>query len=145
LLEMLLFSGTSAKQLALAKDLLEPIGLWEKRRFRANALSHGEQRQLEIALSMGAGARLLLLDEPSAGLTVAESSILIRILRSLPKEVTVIFSAHDLELVFTVATRIVILHYGRVFKQGPPDEIRRDSGVREIYLGKYGSTHSRNH
>jgi branched-chain amino acid transport system ATP-binding protein len=138
-LKMLLSSARSEDDLTQAKKLLEPIGLWVKRDIPAGSLSHGEQRQLEICLSMGSGARLLLLDEPSAGLTVAESSILVNIIKSLSKDVTLIFSAHDLELVFSVATRIVIFHYGKLFTEGTPEEIRSHGGVRQIYLGKYGS------
>lgn len=138
-LRMLLSGACSQDDLLQARRLLEPIGLWKKRDIPAGSLSHGEQRQLEICLSMGSGARLLLLDEPSAGLTVAESSILVNIVRSLPKDVTLIFSAHDLELVFSVATRIMILHYGKLFAEGTPEEIKSDAGVRQIYLGKYGS------
>lgn len=138
-LEMLRSGAFPDNFVAEAQKLLEPVALWEKRNIPAKTLSHGEQRQLEICLSMGSGARLLLLDEPSAGLAVSETAVLIDLIKNLPRDVTVVFSAHDLELVFSVANRIVILHYGKLLAEGPPEQVRVDLRVREIYLGKYGS------
>jgi ABC-type branched-subunit amino acid transport system ATPase component len=91
---------------------------------------------------MASGAKLLLLDEPSAGLAVTETAILTELIRNLPREVAVIFSAHDLELVFSLANRIVILHQGQIVTEGTPEEVRVDLRVREIYLGGYGSSNS---
>jgi branched-chain amino acid transport system ATP-binding protein len=141
-LQMLRSSALPNSFLAQAKHLLEPIGLWEKKDVQAKDLSHGEQRQLEICLSMASGAKLLLLDEPSAGLAVTETAILTELIRNLPREVAVIFSAHDLELVFSLANRIVILHQGQIVTEGTPEEVRVDLRVREIYLGGYGSSNS---
>jgi branched-chain amino acid transport system ATP-binding protein len=121
---------------AEARKLLESSNFWERRNALAMALSHGEQRQLEIILSMVPGAKVLLLDEPSAGLSVAESAKLAEMIRNVPKDVAVLFSAHDLELVFGLADQITILHHGMVFTEGTPDQIHADEKVREIYLGE---------
>lgn len=135
LLQMLRSTPSHNKFRGEAAELLQRIGLWEKRNHLAKALSHGEQRQLEITLCIGSGAKLLLLDEPSAGLAPAETAIFVDMIRDLPRSITVIFCAHDLELVFSLAERVTILHQGQVFAEGTPEEIRVDSRVKEIYLG----------
>ena len=138
-LEMLRTSAFPENLVAEAQKLLEPVGLWEKRNVPAKALSHGEQRELEIILSIASGGRLLLLDEPSAGLALVEIATLIDLIQNLPRDVTVMFSAHDLELVFSLAERIMILNYGQLVTEGTPEEVRVDARAREIYLGGYAS------
>jgi len=117
------------------KMLLEGIGLWEKREFLVKSLSYGEQRRLELALCLASNSKLLLLDEPSNGLTIAESHVIKEMINGLEPDVTVILVAHDMDLVFGVAQRIIVLHYGEVISQGSPDEISSDKRVREIYMG----------
>jgi len=136
-LEMLRSVAFPDNFVAEAQKLLEPVGLWEKRNVPAKALSHGEQRELEIILSIASGGRLLLLDEPSAGLALVEVATLIDLIQNLPRDVTVMFAAHDLELVFSLAERIVILNYGQLVTEGTPEEVRVDVRAREIYLGGY--------
>lgn len=120
---------------ARAGQLLESIGLWEKRDELVQTLSHGEQRKLEIALTLASGSKLLLLDEPSSGLTSAESADIVEMIRNLGTDVTVILVAHDMDLVFGVAERIIVLHYGEIVAEGTCDEISCDLKVREIYMG----------
>jgi branched-chain amino acid transport system ATP-binding protein len=121
--------------LAKARELLELVGLWEARESPITSLAHGQQRQVEIILTLASKPRLLLLDEPSAGLTAAESVNLGRIIRDLMGDTTVFFCAHDLDLVFSLAERVVVLYYGQLVAQGSPEQIQVDPKVREIYLG----------
>ena len=116
-------------------ELLDSMDLWEKRDDPVHAISYGEQRKLEIALSLASEPKLLLMDEPSTGLTTAESADVIGMIRDLGKDITVILVAHDMDLVFGVADRIIVLHYGEIIAEGAPGEIRTDSRVKEIYMG----------
>ena len=88
-----------------------------------------------MALSLTSEPKLLLLDEPSTGLTTTESADIIRMIRDLGTNITVIIVAHDMDLVFGVAERIIVLHYGEIIAEGTPEEIRNDSRVDEIYMG----------
>lgn len=120
-----------------ADELLESVDLSSKRDILALSLSHGEQRGLELILALASNPMVLLLDEPTAGLTSDESSALAEILRSSSnKDVAVLFVAHDLDLVFTVAERILVLYYGTIIAEGTPEEIQANQSVREIYLGE---------
>ncbi len=121
--------------LAKAQELLELVGLWDQRDSIVSALSHGQQRQVEIILALASKPRLLLLDEPSAGLTAVESINLGRIIQNLTGDTTVFFCAHDLDLVFSLAERVVVLYYGQLVVQGAPEQIQVHPKVREIYLG----------
>jgi branched-chain amino acid transport system ATP-binding protein len=121
--------------LARARELLELVGLWEERESPVTALSHGQQRQVEIILALASKPKLLLLDEPSAGLTAAESVKLGHIIRDLMGDTTVFFCAHDLDLVFSLAEQVLVLYYGRIEARGTPEEIQCNPKVREIYLG----------
>jgi branched-chain amino acid transport system ATP-binding protein len=118
-----------------AKELLDSMDLWEKKDDSVNALSYGEQRKLEISLSLALGPKLLLLDEPSCGLTTAESADITSRIRSLGKNITVILVAHDMDLVFGVAERIIVLHYGEIIAEGTSQQISTDPRVKEIYMG----------
>jgi len=118
-----------------ARELLELVDLWEKRDVLISNLGHGEQRHMEIILSLASKPKLLLLDEPSAGLTGGESDKLIDMLHELVADTTVLLTAHDTDLVFKLAEKVMVLYYGKIIAQGTPKEIQNDPQVREIYLG----------
>ncbi len=119
-----------------ARGAAERVGLAERLRSPARDLSHGEQRQLELGIAMVAQPRLLLLDEPAAGLSRAERQLLIQLLLSLDRDVTVLLIEHDMDVALTIAERVTIMHYGRVVLEGTPAEIRADERVHDIYLGR---------
>jgi branched-chain amino acid transport system ATP-binding protein len=118
-----------------AEELLESMALWGKRDEPVQAISYGEQRKMEIALSLASEPKLLLLDEPSTGLTAAESADVINMLRNLGLGITVLVVAHDMDLVFGLAGRIIVLHYGQIIAEGTPEEIQAHPRVKEIYIG----------
>lgn len=118
-----------------AQELLDSMDLWGKRNDPVHSIAYGEQRKLEMALSLTSEPSLLLLDEPSTGLTTTESADIIRRIRDLGTDITVIMVAHDMDLIFGVAERIIVLHYGVMIAEGTPDEIRQDARVGEIYMG----------
>ena len=120
-----------------ARTLLESIDLWDKRDEAVDSLAYGEQRKLELALSLASSPELLLLDEPSCGLTPTESADITERIRALGKKITVLMIAHDMDLVFGVAERIILLHFGAVSAEGTPDEIRADQTVKDIYMGPH--------
>jgi branched-chain amino acid transport system ATP-binding protein len=114
---------------------LNALGLWEKRDEPVSSLAYGEQRRLEIGLGLAMQPKLLLLDEPSAGLTIDESSDIVEIITNLRQDMTVLIVDHDMDMVFEIAERIIVLHYGQVIADGTPEEIEADQHVREIYMG----------
>ena len=119
-----------------ARDALERVGLAARADARVDKLSHGEQRQLEIAVALATKPRLLLLDEPMAGLGPDESARMVAMLRQLKGELTMVLVEHDMETVFALADRITVLVYGRVIASGEPAAVRADAAVREAYLGE---------
>jgi branched-chain amino acid transport system ATP-binding protein len=118
-----------------AQKLLESTELWDLRDEIVSSLAYGQQRKLEIALSLASDPELLLLDEPSCGLTTAESADITARIRDLGSKITVLMIAHDMDLVFGVAERVMVLHYGEIACEGTCDEIRANPIVRDIYLG----------
>jgi branched-chain amino acid transport system ATP-binding protein len=118
-----------------AEELLGSMDLWSKKDEPVNSIAYGEQRKLEIALSLASDPRLVLLDEPSCGLTAIESADITSRIRKLGEKITVMLVAHDMDLVFGVAQRILVLHYGEIILQGTPEEIRTNAKVKEIYMG----------
>ncbi|HYB42746.1 MAG TPA: ABC transporter ATP-binding protein [Candidatus Methylomirabilis sp.] len=120
---------------ARALGALQEVGLAERAGATAATLSHGEQRQLEIALALAARPRVLLLDEPTAGLSPAESHLMADLLRRLDPSVTVLIIEHDMDVALEIARHVTVLHYGRVIADGPREAVKADPLVREIYLG----------
>ena len=114
---------------------LQRVGLGERADMLVSKLSHGEQRELELAVALATRPQLLLLDEPMAGLGVTESARMMKLLGELRKEVTIILVEHDMEAVFALADRISVLVYGRVIASGAPEDIRQNEDVKRAYLG----------
>jgi branched-chain amino acid transport system ATP-binding protein len=104
------------------------------------ALSYGAQRELEIALTVAVQPELILLDEPTAGLNAEETRKAIGLIRRVSEGKTLVMVEHDMEVVFTLADRISVIHYGRVLASGPPSEIRSSEEVKRAYLGKKAAT-----
>jgi branched-chain amino acid transport system ATP-binding protein len=121
---------------APARELLEKVGLGERTYVLAGNLAHGEQRQLEIAISLATNPSFLLLDEPMAGMGPEESQAMIDFLKALKGEYTMLLIEHDMDAVFALADRITVLVYGKAIATGAPDEIRNDAAVRAAYLGE---------
>jgi branched-chain amino acid transport system ATP-binding protein len=119
-----------------ARAALDRVGLTNRAALPASALSHGEHRQLELAMALAGSPRMLLLDEPMAGLGPEESARMVDTLRALKQEFTILLVEHDMEAVFALADRITVLVYGRAIASGAPDVIRADASVREAYLGE---------
>jgi len=119
-----------------ARAALARVGLASRADVLVAKLSHGEQRQLEIAMALATGPRLLLLDEPMAGMAPEESGRMVATLRALKGELTILLIEHDMEAVFALADRITVLVYGRIIASGPPEAIRADAQVRQAYLGE---------
>jgi len=119
-----------------ARAALERVGLGARADLPTSALSHGEHRQIELAMALVGSPRMLLLDEPMAGLGPEESARMVEMLRALKKEVTILLVEHDMEAVFALADRITVLVYGRVIASGAPAAIRANAAVREAYLGE---------
>ena len=119
-----------------ARALLASLGLAAVEGVETRHLPYGQQRLLEIALALATRPRVLLLDEPAAGVPKGESDIVFRAIEALPADVTVLFIEHDMDLVFRFAQRITVLVGGRILMEGTPDEVSRDARVREVYLGE---------
>ena len=119
-----------------AMAALERVGLADRARVPVAALAHGERRQLEIAMVLATGAELLLLDEPMAGMSQAESEAVVTLLRSLKGDHCILLVEHDMDAVFALADRITVLVYGHPVATGTPEEIRVHPDVREAYLGE---------
>lgn len=118
-------------------EMLALVGLAEQAERPAGTLSHGDQKRLELAIALAGNPRLLLLDEPTAGMTAQERLEAINLVHRIAVELglTVVFTEHDMAVVFAVATRICVLHQGRLLADGSPDEVRADRQVQEVYLG----------
>jgi branched-chain amino acid transport system ATP-binding protein len=119
-----------------ARRILESVGLGDRVDVPAASLAHGEQRQLEIAMALATRPRMLLLDEPVAGMGPEESQRMIRFLQSLKGRETILLVEHDMDAVFALADRISVMVYGRVIATGSPEAIRRNPEVRQAYLGE---------
>src|SRR5437016_4227800 len=123
-----------ARETALA--VLGGVGLGARADVLAANLAHGEQRQLEIAMALATRPRLLLLDEPVAGMGLEETQRMVRLLSTLKRRVTIVLVEHDMDAVFTLADRISVMVYGRIIATGSPEEVRGNAEVRRAYLGE---------
>jgi branched-chain amino acid transport system ATP-binding protein len=119
-----------------AREILARLRLDRDAETLTRELPYGKQRLLEIALALATRPSVLLLDEPGAGIPAAESADLFNVIAQLPREVTIVFIEHDMNLVFRFAERITVLVGGAVLTEGTPEEIARDPRVREVYLGE---------
>jgi branched-chain amino acid transport system ATP-binding protein len=118
-----------------ALDVLGEVGLGDKARLPAREISHGEQRQLELAIALAAAPRLLLLDEPAAGLSPDETQKMVALVQKLKGRFTILLIEHKIDVVMSMSDRISVMHFGSVIAEGSPVEIRRNAEVRRAYLG----------
>jgi branched-chain amino acid transport system ATP-binding protein len=118
------------------ESVLERSRLARSRARLTRALSYGEQRELELALALSGDPKLLLLDEPAAGLSPAERATMAELIRALPRELTLVLIEHDMELALGLVDYVTCLHYGQVLAEGPPADIRENQTVQEVYLGR---------
>ncbi len=131
---------TDPKLLTELGPALETVGLSERAEIIAGHLSHGEKKQLEVGMALACKPRLLLLDEPMAGMGPGGTIELSKLIRKLKKEMTILLVEHDMEAIFALADRITVLVYGEVVATGSVEEIRSNPAVREAYLGEEGET-----
>ena len=132
------FFSVAARDEALAariRQLLRQVDLDDRNGRIVRTLSYGEQRQLEVAVALASEPKLLLLDEPTSGMSPAETARMIELIAALPRSLSVLMIEHDMTVVFSIADRITVLYYGKIIASGSPDEIRADARVREVYLG----------
>jgi len=118
------------------RALLERFDLWEKRDFPIRALSHGEMRHVELILGLAMEPKILLLDEPTAGLTSSESEKLAHLIQNFERDITLVMIEHDMKVAFTLAERMIVLHNGEILADGTPEQIRANPKVKEVYLGE---------
>jgi branched-chain amino acid transport system ATP-binding protein len=121
--------------LARARQLMKQVHLGDDGARIARNLSYGEQRQLEIGIALAGEPELLLLDEPTSGMSPAETGRMIDLIAALPRNLSVLMIEHDMQVVFSVADRITVLYYGKIIASGSPAEIQANDRVREVYLG----------
>ena len=126
---------------ARADELVEAVHLTGVRDTLVSELSYGQQRQLEIAMALAGAPRLILFDEPAAGLSPAERADLVAILTGLPRHISFIIIEHDMDVALRVAESVTMMHNGRIFKEGTPEEIENDPEVQELYLGDGSHAH----
>ena len=125
-----------------AENFLFEWGLSEYSARKVQDLSYGVQRQIEIIMAVAGEPKLLLLDEPTAGMSQVETDQIISLINKLPSDVSVVMIEHDIEVLFGNMDRVVVLHTGRLICDGSPDEVRNNDEVKEIYMGKEGVVHA---
>jgi branched-chain amino acid transport system ATP-binding protein len=123
-----------ADVIARARAVLASVGLADKEDELAANLSHGEQRNLEIGVALATEPKLLCLDEPTAGMSVAETHQTVELIRRIARDLTIVIVEHDMEVVMGLAHRITVLHYGEVLAEGTPADIQANARVQEVYL-----------
>lgn len=133
--DMLRLAKKDSARFQRVVEIAESVGLAERLDTYCGYLSHGEQRQLEFGLAIALEPRLVMFDEPVSGLSPEERKMVVRMLKSLPKEVTLLLIEHDMTVALSVSERVIVLHEGRIIKEGSPDEISADPKVKQVYLG----------
>jgi branched-chain amino acid transport system ATP-binding protein len=128
--------GDYAALIEQADDLLNLVGLGARRLNRARELAHGEQRSLEVAMALAANPKLLLLDEPTAGMSPEETREMMTLIAKLAEDRTVVLVEHKMKLVMGLAERVIVLHHGELLAEGSPEEIRNNDNVKRVYLGQ---------
>lgn len=128
--------AASPDDLAEARRVLQSVGLGDREDVTPSKLSHGERRQLELAVALARRPSILLLDEPTAGMSNAETTMIVELIGRLDRTLTLLIVEHDMDVVFRVADRITVMHEGRVVADGPPEQLRGDRVVNEVYLGR---------
>ena len=118
-----------------ARQALSDVGLLPRQHALAREISHGEQRQLELAIALAAAPRVLLLDEPAAGLSPEETRRMVALVRSLKGRYTIVLIEHKIDIIMSVSDRISVMHFGSLIAEGTPEEIQRNPDVRRAYLG----------
>ncbi|MBU2547230.1 MAG: ABC transporter ATP-binding protein [Proteobacteria bacterium] len=120
------------------REILESVGLWDRREVLAGLLAHGDQRRLEIGIALGSHPKFLLLDEPTAGMSPAESMVTVELVQQLARQwgLTLLFIEHDMNVVFGISEKIRVMHMGSIIAEGLPEEIKANDQVQEIYLGE---------
>jgi branched-chain amino acid transport system ATP-binding protein len=117
-----------------AEEVLEVIGLQSKRELLANQLSHGEQRHLDVGIALATDPQVLLLDEPTAGMSPQETDQTMHFIRDLAKRVSIVLVEHKMNVIMQISDHITVLHFGQILTEGTPDEVRNNAKVREVYL-----------
>jgi len=132
------FGVAAGRHAGEVNDILDSVRLAGLAGERAGNLSHGDQRALELAISLALEPRLLLLDEPTAGMAPAETDQAMRLVRRIAEErgLTLLFCEHDMEVVFGTADRVLVMHEGKALAEGVPDEVRTNPDVQRVYLGE---------
>lgn len=132
-----LFRPAQSLMVEETERILKSVGLIEKKLDVAGSLSHGDKRTLEIAIALGNEPEMLILDEPTAGMSPDETAAAMSLVTRLAREqgLTILFCEHDMDVVFNVATSIMVMQHGQTIIQGPPAEVREDPTVQEAYLG----------
>jgi branched-chain amino acid transport system ATP-binding protein len=126
-----------------ADEVLDMVGLTDRRQVPASALSYGAQRELELALTVATRPDLVMLDEPTAGLHREDTRRAVSLIRQVTEKRTLLMVEHDMDVVFTLADRVSVIYYGQVLATGTPDDIRRDENVKRAYLGRKASAAGR--
>ncbi len=123
-----------------ARETLQSVGLWDQRETAAKNLPYGDKRRLELGIALAAEPELLMMDEPTAGMSPEETNATVELIESVKEEfgLTFVLVEHDMEIVFNVSDRIVVLNRGRVIAEGPPEDIRENEDVQAAYLGRGG-------
>lgn len=120
---------------AKTEALLKRVGLLAEKERKVSELAYGQQRAVEVALALALEPKILLLDEPTAGMSPAETAEIVDLIKRLPPTLTMMIVEHDMDVIFTLADRITVLHYGQIIATGTPQEVHDDAMVQEIYLG----------
>ena len=132
-------SGAAPRRSIATKpgEILDSLGLADQADAVSDSLSHGNQKQLELGIALASNPKLLMLDEPTAGMSATETRDAIRLLERIVAErkLTLLFTEHDMDVVFSIAQKIAVLHQGKLIAEGSPAEVRNDAEVRRVYLG----------